>query len=470
MLKTNYRFWKVLLPFIMVFMVGCGLFQLPLQTSQTIQIPVTGGGSNQLASIKSTPSLPNFAPTNVPSPVVTALPTATSVPTISPTPYIVPTLTNAPIIPSTPVPAASVSACDIASFVQDVTIPDGTLINAGDTFQKIWRLQNTGSCTWNTNYQVVFDRGDLLSAPAIVNMPASVAPGQTVDIPITMDAPTTNGTYSGYWKILDPIGTAFGVGTSGNTDFFVNINVGTSSSFAVSHVVMNVDNSSVTTYCPTGYPFTVYAQIETTLPGNVTYNWVFSNGATTNPQTITIDDSLTQTVSTTFNPNATGTYWAQIWNETPNHQYFSQVSFSLTCLQTPTDTPTLTSTPTLTTTTTQTPIPTLTPTSTQTSVPTSTPTLTSLPTLSPTPTQTQTSTSAPTQSPTPTQTQTPTSLPTHTQTPTPTQTPLPTLPPTSTHTLVPTATQTSLPTMTPTPTNTPTATSAPTQTYTSTPK
>src|ERR1043165_7998784 len=50
--------------------------------------------------------------------------------------------------PLSPVP---VSRCDSAAFVSDVTYPDASNVPLGGAFTKIWRLQNTGTCTWNTS-------------------------------------------------------------------------------------------------------------------------------------------------------------------------------------------------------------------------------------------------------------------------------------------------------------------------------
>jgi len=113
--------------------------------------------------------------------------------------------------------------CNRASFVADVTVPDGTLFGAGDSFVKTWRLANAGSCTWNSNYKLVFSSGSLLSAPSSVNLPGSVAPGQTVDISVSMVAPDSDGTYTGYWKLESDSGTVFGIGQYGNSPFFVEI-------------------------------------------------------------------------------------------------------------------------------------------------------------------------------------------------------------------------------------------------------
>ena len=44
-----------------------------------------------------------------------------------------------------------------------------------------------------------------------------------------------------------------------------------------------------------------------------------------------IGDSLTQTVTVTVIPIAAGAYWARINDDSPNHQEFGQVFFTLTC-------------------------------------------------------------------------------------------------------------------------------------------
>src|SRR5512134_2558781 len=52
-----------------------------------------------------------------------------------------------------------VSRCDAAAFVSDVSYPDGSTVALGSTFTKIWRIRNTGTCTWNTSYALVFVSG-----------------------------------------------------------------------------------------------------------------------------------------------------------------------------------------------------------------------------------------------------------------------------------------------------------------------
>ncbi len=113
--------------------------------------------------------------------------------------------------------------CDRARFIADVTIPDGTVINAGITFTKTWRLKNVGTCTWTTSYSLIFDTGDQMGGPNSINLPQSVAPGQTTDLTITLTAPNTAGEYRGYWKFEDNNGIPFGLGFDGTKSWWVDI-------------------------------------------------------------------------------------------------------------------------------------------------------------------------------------------------------------------------------------------------------
>jgi hypothetical protein len=134
------------------------------------------------------------------------------------------TPTPEPLASPTPEPATSTSEsptatslpCNAVSFVSDVTIPDGASIETGKTFVKTWRLRNSGSCTWNSSYQLVFKTGDAMSGPASKSLTNStVAPGQTLDISVDLTAPATPGTYKGFWELREPGGVNFGLTTGG---------------------------------------------------------------------------------------------------------------------------------------------------------------------------------------------------------------------------------------------------------------
>ena len=148
-----------------------------------------------------TPTLPPPQPTN----------TAITIPTAGP---VLATIT--PNIPPTAV-------CDQATFVNDVTIPDGTATAPGASFKKTWRLKNTGTCTWS-GYTLVFDSGE--SMAPVIDPIGTVAPGQEVDVSVTFTAPTAPGDYRSYWRIRNPSGVLLPVlGGWQSKGFFVYIKI-----------------------------------------------------------------------------------------------------------------------------------------------------------------------------------------------------------------------------------------------------
>jgi hypothetical protein len=129
--------------------------------------------------------------------------------------------TSTPIRPTnTPVP---VSYCDWVAFVKDVTIPDGTQLSAGEVFTKTWRLQNRGTCAWTSDYMLVYTSGDQMGSTTAVRLPGNVAPGQTVDVSVTLTAPASAGHHIGYWMLRNPSGALFGSGNKANEAFYVEI-------------------------------------------------------------------------------------------------------------------------------------------------------------------------------------------------------------------------------------------------------
>ena len=154
-------------------------------------------------------------------------PTVTSVPVL-PTATATLQATNTPLPPTnTPVPPTATQIpipCDRATFVEDVTYPDNKEVSGGTTFVKTWRLRNNGSCTWNSSYALVFDHGDAMGGPASAQLTTgTVAPGQLIDVSVTLKAPSTPGTYQGYWKLRNGAGVIFGIGGDAQSSFWVKI-------------------------------------------------------------------------------------------------------------------------------------------------------------------------------------------------------------------------------------------------------
>jgi hypothetical protein len=107
----------------------------------------------------------------------------------------------------------------------DVTIPDDTQMNTGESFTKTWRLVNTGSCAWSSEYSLVWFSGDLFGAVRSEPLSGTTAPGQTVDINIDMVAPDQPGTNQSNWKLSSPQGQLFGIGPNGDAPIWVRINI-----------------------------------------------------------------------------------------------------------------------------------------------------------------------------------------------------------------------------------------------------
>jgi hypothetical protein len=125
---------------------------------------------------------------------------------------------------------ASAATCYWAQFIADVTIPDGTNFAPGTAFKKTWRLKNIGTCAWNSNdVSLIFDSGERMGAPASLALPTTVNPGQTVDITLDMTAPSSAGHYFGYYKFKSASGGVFGIGSTANKTFWVEIRVSSSS-------------------------------------------------------------------------------------------------------------------------------------------------------------------------------------------------------------------------------------------------
>lgn len=84
-------------------------------------------------------------------------------------------------------------------------------------FTKSWTVQNTGNCTWDEGYRLIFAGGPSMSEGAasmgapldiplgsLVSLP--VVPGQTVVIPLAQTAPMSDGWYVGAWNLVAPNG------------------------------------------------------------------------------------------------------------------------------------------------------------------------------------------------------------------------------------------------------------------------
>ena len=152
--------------------------------------------------------------------------TATPQPSATPEPSSTPTATITQTAAPTSVPPTSPmqNYCDNSLFVSDVSIPDNTVMAPGQSFEKTWAIQNTGTCTWTESYTITFVSGDLMNGTAkTINQ--SVPAQQQANLSIKLTAPSKSGTYTGFWRLANSKGALFGqivsvvikVGVTGTT-------------------------------------------------------------------------------------------------------------------------------------------------------------------------------------------------------------------------------------------------------------
>jgi hypothetical protein len=137
--------------------------------------------------------------------------TPTSLPTFTLTPQTPPTLTPTPtqIVNAVTAVTQTSTPCNNSLFVSDVTIPDGTILAPGVSFIKTWSIRNTGTCDWSTAYGLAFFSGSVMDGSR-TTLSASVFAGNAVNISVAMQAPMVAGTYTGYWRMQNAVGTFFG--------------------------------------------------------------------------------------------------------------------------------------------------------------------------------------------------------------------------------------------------------------------
>ena len=182
--------------------------------------------NKQLALIGQTQTA--VAATNWAQQTIAAIPTETPTPTATATPE--PTFTPTSTVTATPEPSPTVETpvvedCDEATFIADVTIPDGTELSPETNFTKTWRLLNAGTCTWNPNYKLYFVSGDMMSGPSSQQLVTiEVPPGASIDVSVELLSPNKPGTYLGYWGLKNANGVRFGLGPTGQP-FSVQIKV-----------------------------------------------------------------------------------------------------------------------------------------------------------------------------------------------------------------------------------------------------
>ncbi len=158
---------------------------------------------------------PTPAPTEtpVPSPIPvsqsTPLPTLPSFGTATAIPTVIPTFG-----PPNPVPTSLAVGCSNSEYAGYTNPPAGTVFKPGEKFFKVWRLKNTGTCTWDDGFRLVYvgGDGDMGGQPYVITQAKDfVKPGQTKDFGVWLTAPNVEKDYGSCWRMQDDRGNFFGV-------------------------------------------------------------------------------------------------------------------------------------------------------------------------------------------------------------------------------------------------------------------
>lgn len=107
------------------------------------------------------------------------------------------------------IPSATPACTNNLTFIEDLTIPDGTTTTPGSLLDKRWRVQNSGTCNWNAGYHIKLYSGSDLGAPAEQALYPARG-GTALTIQLIFNTPAEAGLYQSAWQAYDPQGNAFG--------------------------------------------------------------------------------------------------------------------------------------------------------------------------------------------------------------------------------------------------------------------
>jgi hypothetical protein len=254
-----------------------------------------------------------------------------------------PTLTATALAPlaatvtGTPLTGVAAQACTASASLVGETFPDGTIILPGTTFTKVWQVQNSGTCTWDATWQLIFYGGDLMDGLTVYNFPQPAGPGQTVDVPILLRAPATNGTYTGQWMLKSPWGQFFGVGQY-SVPMSVSIVVGsitpeskkTETVFGVTAVTYQVERRCA----PANTFYTITANFTSNGPLEINFMWIQSDGNNDEINRLTFTEATTKSAQREWSQHKDSSHnprWVQVIVTSPTYQEFDKVALPDMC-------------------------------------------------------------------------------------------------------------------------------------------
>lgn len=217
--------------------------------------------------------------------------------------------------------------CHASKFVSE-TIPDGTSYAAGESFSKTWTIRNIGSCKWTEDYRFEFEEGTQMGGEGSIKVNTVVEPNETISFKVNLKAPSTNGDYTGVWRMKAADGEKMG-------KYWVVIKVGggapapaPAGQFAVTSLFFSTALTPIDLICPDDV--TVTASIKTNAAGTVTYRWVDCEN-NNEDGSLVFNAAGTKNVSHNVPVDFSEIHWAKLYIDSPNHQWFGPVSFEVVC-------------------------------------------------------------------------------------------------------------------------------------------
>ena len=185
-----------------------------------VQSPQAGAQGDAIQPAVRILDLTGLSNTPTSPPIPTAFPTFTPRPTPSPAP----TSTTGNADTTTIQPTNTPACTNQAEFVKHLAVSDNTHFHQGEVFTKVWLVKNTGSCTWDSSYALIFAGGDLMSGPQELPMPTIVPPGEFVELRVPLVAPMAFNSFFSNWMLRDASGNIFGIGVNQDDPLVINSN------------------------------------------------------------------------------------------------------------------------------------------------------------------------------------------------------------------------------------------------------
>jgi hypothetical protein len=97
--------------------------------------------------------------------------------------------------------------------LDDLNMTAPPVVQLGQPFVKSWRVRNSGTCEWEADFSLVYVNGNRAEArmgASPLAIGRTVAPGETIDLSVSLQAPSSYGVFQAFWQMRDNTGMLFG--------------------------------------------------------------------------------------------------------------------------------------------------------------------------------------------------------------------------------------------------------------------